>query len=355
MGVPLGYPESARGGLVRRCPCLTQTRLTLTTPSDPRDETEATPEDEAPATEPTEDVTPAPEPEPEPAPPPEPDAGDEPEEPGVGEAIGGVKAAFKRMLDAHVTLLRAELEIAGKELGIIAGLAVGALVILLLVLGLLYVGGFLFFGEWLFGSMGWGIIHGTLLGAAFIGFVGINLAGGDVRAYGAGAVIGLAVTIILAALLISNVGNEGGEAVRDWIDSEFQTEQLPFGDEWLVLFIGFVIVGIIGAIVALIASWQTQAGHPFAMLVTGFIVGGFVGAIWFPTRYQAADGVMGLAIMVGLITWIVAGAILAARRGFDPEARYADLIPRESIAAFERTKDFLTEQWERQKDRMLGR
>ena len=76
------------------------------------------------------------------------------------------------------------------------------LVILLLVLGLLYVGGFLFFGEWLFGSMGWGIIHGTLLGAAFIGFVGINLAGGDVRAYGAGAAVGLVVTVLLAAVLM---------------------------------------------------------------------------------------------------------------------------------------------------------
>jgi hypothetical protein len=59
--------------------------------------------------------------------------------------------------------------------------------------------------------------------------------------------------------------------------------------------------------------------------------------------------------MVGLITWIVAGIALAARRGFDPEARYADLVPRESIAAFERTKDFIMEQWERQKNRMLGR
>ncbi len=31
--------------------------------------------------------------------------------------------------------------------------------------------------------------------------------------------------------------------------------------------------------------------------------------------------------------------------GFDPEARYAGLVPRESIAAFEQTKDFLKEQW----------
>ncbi len=260
-----------------------------------------------------------------------------------------------RMIDAHVALLRAELAIAGKELGIIVGLAVGALIILLLVLGLLYIGSFLFFGEWLFGSMGWGIIHGTLLGAAFVGFVGINLAGGDVRAYGLGAAVGLVVTVVLAALLLSNAGNAGGEAVREWIVSEFQTEQLPFGEEWLVLLVGIVIVGIIGGVIALIASWQMQAGHPFAMLMTGLFLGGFVGAIWFPTRYQAADGVLGLAIMLGLITWIAAGIALAARRGFDPEARYADLIPRESIAAFERTKDFLTEQWEHQKDRMLGR
>ncbi len=273
----------------------------------------------------------------------------------MGEAIGGVRAAFMRMLDAHLTLLRAELAITGKELGIIAGLALGALVVLLLVLGLVYIGGFLFFGEWLFGSMGWGIIHGTLLGFGFIGFVAINLAGGDVRAYGGGALVGLAVAVLLGAVLVSNVGNEGGEAVREWLVGEFQTDRLPFGDEWLVLLLGIVIAGLIGGIVALVASWRTQAGHPFAMLMTGLVVGAIIGAIWFPTRYQAADGVMGLAIMVGLITWIAAGGLLASRRGFDPEARYADLIPRESMAAFERTKDFMTQQWERQKDRMLGR
>jgi hypothetical protein len=47
--------------------------------------------------------------------------------------------------------------------------------------------------------------------------------------------------------------------------------------------------------------------------------------------------------------------VLAARRGFDPEARYANLIPRESIAAFEKTRDFLTDQWEHQRNRMMGR
>ncbi len=89
-----------------------------------------------------------------------------PGRPGVGEAIGDTRAAFMRMLEAHIALLRAELAIAGQELGIIVGLAAGALALAILVVILLYVGTFLFIGDWLFGSMGWGIIHGTLLAPA---------------------------------------------------------------------------------------------------------------------------------------------------------------------------------------------
>ena len=59
--------------------------------------------------------------------------------------------------------------------------------------------------------------------------------------------------------------------------------------------------------------------------------------------------------MMGLLTWIIVGAGLSYLRGFDPEARYARLVPRDSIVAFETTRDFLEEQWSRQKDRMMGR
>lgn len=294
-------------------------------------------------------------PEPEPAAEPEPD--EEPGAPGVGEAVGGVRAALRRMLDAHITLLRAELEITGKELGVILGLAFGAFVIAVLALILLYVGSFLFFGELLFGSMGWGIIHGTLLAAAFIGFVVINLAGGEVERYGWGAAIGVAVAIILAAVLLSNVGNTGGEAVSDWLSDTFVTEDLPFGEAWLVTLSGLVLGGLVALTAAAIMGWRSALrGRELAGIsVVGFVLGGFIGAIWLSTRYQAPDGVLGLAITVGFLTWIIAGAILAARAGFDPEARYANLIPRESIAAFEKTKEFMSEQWEVQKNRMLGR
>ena len=275
----------------------------------------------------------------------------------MGEAVGGVRAAFMRMLDAHITLLKAELAITGKELGVIVGLAAGAFVIAVLALILLYVGSFLFFGELLFGSMGWGIIHGTLLAAAFIGLVVINLAGGEMGRYGWGAAIGVAVGVILAAVMLSNLGNTGGESLRDVLVDNFVTEDLPFGDAWLVTLGGLVVVGLIGLVVAAIVAWRSElrGRELISVSIVGFVLGGFVGAIWFSTRYAAPDGVLGLAITVGLLTWIIAGVILASRGGFDPEARYADLVPRESIAAFERTKEFMSEQWERQKNRMLGR
>jgi hypothetical protein len=353
--------EGHAGGSCDPAPARPETRLTLTTTSDPQDaarpDTDEVPVEEVSVdaeqtTAPEDAPQPATEPEDAQAPPPE----EEKAEPGVGEAIGGVRAAAMRMLDAHIALLRAELQITGKELGIIAGLAGGALVITMLVLGLLYVGGFLFIGEWLFGSMGWGIIHGTLVGVAFIGLAGINLAGGDVRAYAGGAAIGVGVTVVLAALLLSNVGNEGGEAVSRWFREELVPDSdLPFGSEWVTTLGGLAIGAIIGGVVALIANWRAQFDHPFGLLLTGLAAGGFVGAIYVSTRYDAVDGVMGMTIMIGLLTWVVAGIVLAVRRGFDPEARYANLVPRESLAAFESTKAFVSTEFERQKNRMMGR
>lgn len=273
------------------------------------------------------------------------------------EAIGGLRGAIMRVLRAHIALLRAELAITGRELGIIIGLAVGALVIAILVGILLYVGTFLFLGDWLFGSMGWGIIHGTLIGAVFIAFVAIDLAGGDLSRYGLGALVGIVVTIILAALLLSNLGNESGEAIRRFLVDEFETERLPFGDEWLVLLSGLVLGALIGLVVGLLIAWRAGlSGSARSSTVVGLMFVGLLAfGIYLPTRYQAPDGVLGLAITIGLIVWIATGVLLAARKGFDPEARYADLVPRESIEAAKRTRTYLEEQWRRQKRRMLGR
>jgi len=275
----------------------------------------------------------------------------------VRDSIDGVRAAVMRLLSAHAALLKAELAVAGRELGIIVGLALAAFVLAVLAGILLYVGSFLFFGELLFGSMGWGIIHGILIPAIVIGLIGVDLAGGQAGRFALGALIGAGAAVVLAALLLSNVGNTAGEALGDWADRTFMTEQLPFGQAWLVTLSGLVIGGAIVLLIGLVGGWRAglRGGTLAGLGVASFLAGGLVGAIWTSTRYDAPDGVLGLSVTVGLVTWLVAGAILASRRGFDPEARYANLVPRESMSAFEGTKAFLLDQWERQKNRMMGR
>ncbi len=172
-----------------------------------------------------------------------------------------------------------------------------------------------------------------------------------------GALVGLIVGALLAILLLSNVGNTGAESVRDWLNGAFVTEDLPFGDAWLVTLGGLFLGGAIVAIAAAIVGWRAgQRGQPLVgITVVGFVLGAIVGAILASTRYDAPDGVLGMAITIGLITWVIAGVLLANRKGFDPEARYADIVPTESITAFTQTKEFLIEQFERQKQKMMGR
>lgn len=66
------------------------------------------------------------------------------------------------LVAAHVDLAKAEAgEIMGevKRVAVLAGIAFGALVV---VGFLLPIGFILFLGDWLFGSIGWGVIHGVL-------------------------------------------------------------------------------------------------------------------------------------------------------------------------------------------------
>ena len=127
------------------------------------------------------------------------------EAPGLKAAFGRTRAAIQRLVSAHIDLLKAELEQALREVAIIAGLAAVALVLALLLLILVWVGTWLFLGEWLFGSMGWGILHGTLFTIALIVPIGLNLAGGSVGAWARAFVISLVVAIVLSVLFASNV------------------------------------------------------------------------------------------------------------------------------------------------------
>jgi hypothetical protein len=264
----------------------------------------------------------------------------------LGTQFGRTRDAFMRLVSAHLDLLKAELAVTGREIGIIIGLAVAAIALALLIVTLLYVGTALFLGEWLFGSMAWGILHGTLFTIAIIVPIGLNLAGGWMGAWVRGAVLGALVTVGLSLLFGVNLARNAAVAAGEQLEVSLALEPavLP------------TLVGVIaGALVVGLGLFVLglRAGGAFKQLLLGAVVGGILGAILGSVMFDW-QGAVAVALTFGLIAWIGISIYLAWKRGFDPQARYDPLVPRESMAALEHTKTFLTKLYQRQRRKVMG-
>jgi hypothetical protein len=141
---------------------------------------------------------PPPPPPPRSTPPPPP-----PRPPGLRAQLGATREAGLRLVAAHIELAKAELEEISNEIKRIAGLvglAIGAGIFagLLLAIGLP-----LFLGEWIFGSIGWGLLHGVLTLVLIAIAASITAAGIPERRIAwsmiAGFAAGLAVSLILGS------------------------------------------------------------------------------------------------------------------------------------------------------------
>ncbi len=252
-----------------------------------------------------------------------------------------------RLLVAHIELLKAELALTGHDLGIIAALGIGAVSLVLVALLLIAIGTFLFIGEWLFGSMAWGILHGSLFLVLLVVPIGIDLAGGWFGAWVRGVAIGLVTTLLLWVLFASNVLRDAAVSAGESLESSVRLEPalLP---TLVGLVAGAVLLGVVLAIVGSRRKMGVRLGLLGALL--GAIVGAILGSVTFDT-----SGALAVAYTIGLVVAIVATAMIAMRHGFDPERRYSRLVPRESIAMAEETKRYLERQWRRQRRRVVGR
>ena len=83
--------------------------------------------------------------------------------PELREQFGATRAAAIGLVKAHLELARAEFADILDEIKLVAILVGLAFVALFAVSLLLPIGLSLFIGETLFGSLGWGVLHGTLL------------------------------------------------------------------------------------------------------------------------------------------------------------------------------------------------
>lgn len=255
--------------------------------------------------------------------------------------------AGQKLADAHIELLRAELTVAGRELGIVIGMAVAILVLAVVAGLLLVIGTCLFLGEWLFGSMAWGIVHGVSFFVALIVPLALDLAGGRRDAFARGLVAALMVTIVLWALFASNLLRDSAVNMARSLESSLAIEP-AFLPTLVGLVAGAVVLGVACLVLGL------RRGGVGRLLVLGLLVGAIVGAILGSVTFDT-KGALAIALTIGLIAWIGVTILVAVRTGFDPEGRYEAMVPRESIAMAQDTKTFLQRQWRRQRGKVLGR
>jgi hypothetical protein len=226
-------------------------------------------------------------------------------------------------------------------------MAVLILALAIVTLLLIVIGGSLFLGEWLFGSMAWGILHGTLFFIACIVPLGLDLAGGRRDAWLRGLIGGIVLTLFLWAVFASNILRDSAVNAARSVETTLAIEPalLP---TLVGLAAGTIVLGVLALIVGI--RWGSTVALVLGGIVVGAIVGAILGSVTFDTK-----GALAVAVTVGLIAWIGFTAGLAASRGFDPEGRYAPLVPRETMAMAEETKAFLQRQLRRQRGKVLGR
>jgi hypothetical protein len=244
------------------------------------------------------------------------------EPPGLRAQLGATVGAGKRLFRAHVDLARAEIgEIVGevKRMLALAGLALGAFVLAGM---LLFVGGLLFLGEWLFGSIGWGVLLGVLLlvdVAAMALLLALEVKGSKLTSsLLAALVIGLGVGVLFAFDLTHRGWTTLGDSLASAYDAETRTVLLAIGTSAAILGLFGFATGI-----------QRGFGHAVGRLVVWAIIGVFVGlltVVSIPVQVGAA-----LGVMAALIAWpVIAGRDLM-QTGVDGEAIARKFTPQQTI------------------------
>lgn len=265
----------------------------------------------------------------------------------IAVTIGRLRTRGLALGQAHLALLRAELSVAGRELAIVAGLAAALLLLATLLLILLWVGGWLFLGEWLFGSLGWGVLHGTLATVLVCVPIALELAGGPPRVAIRGLVAGAAIGLIVAIVLGAGIAGSGARFVGETLAEA--TGQPVVAQPALA---GLVLWGIVGAFVAaLVARGRSGIGRS---VLVGAIAGAIIGLalVLLPFAWDVAAAI---GVTIGLLAAIGVTLLLATRAGIDPGARYDRLVPRASIAAAEETRAWARAEWDRLLRRATGR
>jgi hypothetical protein len=234
---------------------------------------------------------------------------------------------------AHVDLAKSEAAAIGGEIKRVAafvGIAIGV-ILLAAILG--FVGTALFLGEWLLGSLGWGVLHGVLLFigiAVACGLAVVGVSGGRIgRALVLGVLLGAVVAVLLALALPNRAYTSIGTSTLPNVEPGVRP-----------LVVGIAILGAVGLLVGLVAALRTSgAGARFGALLAGLVGGALIGAVSaIDVGVQVA---VGIGITVAYVTWIALMGIDIARTGVDVDDLKARFYPTQTIETSKETLAWL--------------
>jgi hypothetical protein len=233
--------------------------------------------------------------------------------------VRATREAVRRAIDAHINLARSELDQIKGEVARAAALGGLAFASLVLLAFLLPIGGLLFVGEWIFGSIGWGLLHGTELLVAVAVFAVLMAL--RVPRLLVDLLVAIVIGLVIALLLGPNLPNELWRRIGD---------SASLGDPaWRPLVTGVLVMAGVGAVVGLLLGVRSGGGAAIGGLFGGAILGALVGAfsaITFGWRVGAAVGVT-----AALAGWPILMGIRVSRAGIDGEALKARFWPQTTI------------------------
>jgi hypothetical protein len=239
-----------------------------------------------------------------------------------------------RLLRAHVDLARAEFaqlvdEI--KRLLALAGVALGAL----LLLGLfLPIGLALFMGEWLFGSIGWGVLHGSLMLIGIAVTAGLTALGAS--GIGRGLVVAVVVAVIVGILFAFDQPNVAWTRLGETLGLGVDPAVRP-------LVVGTLVVAGVGAIIGLALGAAAGGGAgAIGGLIGGGILGALLGAFSAITFGPQAGAAVG--VTAGLLAWPIVLGAMVARTGVDGAALKARFWPSVTIETAKETIEWVRAQ-----------
>ena len=238
-----------------------------------------------------------------------------------------------RLAKAHVELAKAEAQAIGGELAKVAAYIGIAIAVVLFAGILLVVGMSLFLGEWLLGSMGWGVLHGLLLFSAIAiacGLAAVGIPGGRL---GRAFIVGLVVAIVLGVMLGLGLPNDGYAQLGERVLPGIEPGVRP-------LLVGITIWAVIGLLVGAVAVGRRGGASAWlGGAIGGAVVGALIGAL---SAIDAGPQVgAALGITAGYVTWIVLMVADVARTGVDVEALKARFTPTMTIETSKETLAWL--------------